>query len=64
MWTHEEIEAERDEHYRRAREVNAQQLERDESARCDWCGKKNCECDDDLFDADELGLDPELDCGI
>lgn len=28
--------------------------------RCDWCGKWNCECDD-LFDADELGLDPEED---
>lgn len=28
--------------------------------RCDWCGKWNCECDA-LFDADELGLDPEDD---
>ncbi len=25
--------------------------------RCDWC----CTCDDALFDADELGLDPEED---
>jgi hypothetical protein len=24
---------------------------------CDWC----CACDDALFDADELGLDPEED---
>jgi hypothetical protein len=29
--------------------------------RCDWCGKVKCECDDALFDADELGLDPEDD---
>jgi hypothetical protein len=25
--------------------------------KCDWC----CACDDALFDADELGLDPEED---
>jgi len=40
------------------------ELEDDESCatckQCDWC----CECDDEaLFDADELGLDPEEDQG-
>jgi len=30
---------------------------------CDECGccSECCECDDALFDADELGLDPETD---
>ena len=31
------------------------------TARCDWCGKVACDCDDATFDADELGLDPEED---
>lgn len=30
---------------------------------CEVCGEPvdSCDCDDDLFDADELGLDPEDD---
>lgn len=36
-----------------------------EISRCDWCGRSRagCSCDDSLFDADELGLDPEDDDG-
>jgi len=36
----------------------------DDSDRCDWCGEVHPlreACDSSLFDADELGLDPEED---
>jgi hypothetical protein len=38
----------------------------DDPERCDWCGRVHplrMQCDSSLFDADELGLDPEDDRG-
>lgn len=47
--------------YDERRRINADELRRRAGWRCDWCGDSPCTCDDSLFDADELGLDPEED---
>lgn len=53
-------DTEPDDDYDERREINAGELAR-RRGRCDWCGNNPCTCDSALFDADELGLDPEED---
>lgn len=52
--------SEPDDDYDERREINEREIRHEP---CDWCGHVHCQCDDSLFDADELGLDPEYDRG-